>query len=396
MAVVAIIPARGGSKGIPGKNLATIGGRSLVGRSVLAARRSGVADEVIVSTDSDDIGAEALRFGATVVNRPADLSGDTASSESAVVHALEQSSLGIGSYDDVVLFIQCTSPFIDPVGLARATQRVLRDELDVAFAATRSHGFIWRDDGGSAVGVNHDHRVRQRRQDRPVEYVETGAFYAMRADRFLRDEHRFGGRIGVEEVPHSQAIEIDDPDDLERARVLAGGVDPLGPSSLDAAAIDALVMDFDGVHTDNSAYVDQHGTESARVNRSDGMGVAHALKSGLPMLILSTETNPIVERRAEKLGVECISGCEDKLAKLKQWVRENGLVGERIAYIGNDLNDLGCLQWVGSPIVVSDAHPALLQLSVFVTSRPGGHGAVREVTDALVKERQPETKGKYL
>lgn len=390
MAVVAIIPARGGSKGIPGKNLAVVGGRSLVGRSVLAAQRSGVTDEVIVSTDSEDIGAEALRHGATVVDRPADLAGDTASSESAVLHALERSSSSVSSHDDVVLFIQCTSPFIDPAGLARATERLLRDDFDVVFAATRSHGFIWRDDGASMVGVNHDHSVRQRRQDRPTEYLETGAFYAMRADRFLRDGHRFGGRIGIEQVLQSHAIEIDDPNDLERARMLAGDIDPLGPTSLDPSAIDALVMDFDGVHTDNSAYVDQHGMETARVNRSDGMGIAMARESGLRMLILSTETSAIVERRAEKLRVECMSGCEDKLTKLKQWARKNGLERERIAYIGNDLNDLECLQWVGWPIVVSDAHPSLLHLNAFVTSLSGGHGSVREVTDVLVAERRKE------
>ncbi|MEP2372530.1 MAG: HAD hydrolase family protein [Ilumatobacter sp.] len=143
-------------------------------------------------------------------------------------------------------------------------------------------------------------------------------------------------------------------------------------------------MDFDGVHTDNTAIVTQDGDEAARVNRSDGMGVSIARRAGLPMLILSTEVNPIVRHRAAKLGVECIAGCDDKLPALKEWAERNGLGADRIAFVGNDVNDRECLEWVGVPIIVSDAHESLLDTGAIVTSARGGSGAVREIIDMLM------------
>ena len=382
MTVVAVIPARGGSKGVPGKNLRPVGGRSLVGRAVVAALRSGRVDEVLVSTDDADIAAEARRSGAAVVERPDELSGDTASSESALLHAL--AARGGAGHDDVVAFLQCTSPFVDPTRLASAIGRVVDGEHDVVFSVVTSHGFLWTPTAEGARGVNHDHRERLRRQDRPVEHLETGAFYVMRAEGFVEAGHRFFGSIGVEPVDALHAVEIDDPADLELARRLAPLADPLGVAGLDPGAVDALVMDFDGVHTDNTAVVDQDGVEAARVDRSDGMGVSMARRAGLPMLILSTETNPIVVRRAEKLGVECIAGCDDKLPTLRRWVDDRGLDPARVAYLGNDVNDEACLRWVGWPIIVADAHESLLDTRAVVTAAPGGRGAVREVIDRLL------------
>src|SRR4051812_12992965 len=106
--VVAVIPARAGSKGIPGKNLRTVGGRSLVRRAVESARAARLVDGVVVSTDGDDIAAEAVAAGARVVRRPAELAGDEASSESALLHTLEELR-AVGDEPEVLLFLQATS-----------------------------------------------------------------------------------------------------------------------------------------------------------------------------------------------------------------------------------------------------------------------------------------------
>ena len=270
--VVAVIPARGGSKGVPRKNVRRVGGVPLVGRAVAAALAAERIDRVVVSTDDDEIAAVAEEWGAEVVRRPADIAGDTASSESALLHAVEwlaQSGVDVG----VLAFLQATSPFIDPRALDEGIRLVSDGAFDAVFSAIETFGFLWqRDSRGAADGVNHDPSLRPRRQDREPHFLETGAFYVMDAAAFRSAGHRFFGSVGVVEVDETTSLEIDTPEQLELARAIA----PLAPSPWLGRAIDvdAVVTDFDGVHTDDTAYIDASGAESVRVSRSDGMGVS--------------------------------------------------------------------------------------------------------------------------
>ena len=141
--VVAVIPARGGSQGVPLKNLEPVGGRSLLMRAVTACRQSQLIDEVYVSTDHAGIQEEARRAGAQVVVRPAAISGNTASSESAVLHAINEIQ-GDGPAPEVTVLVQCTSPFMNPADLDAAVGRVLAGEDDCAFSAVESHAFLWK------------------------------------------------------------------------------------------------------------------------------------------------------------------------------------------------------------------------------------------------------------
>jgi 3-deoxy-D-manno-octulosonate 8-phosphate phosphatase (KDO 8-P phosphatase) len=141
-----------------------------------------------------------------------------------------------------------------------------------------------------------------------------------------------------------------------------------------------VAFDFDGVFTDNTVYVFQDGTEAVRCWRSDGLGL-RKLERLVQIVILSTERNPVVLRRAEKLGVACQHGLEDKLAALERLADELGLDLSTIAYMGNDINDAACLERVGLPIVTQDAHEDVLRLAKLRTSARGGRGAVREVCD---------------
>ena len=393
----AIIPARGGSQGLPGKNVARVGGVPLVARAVLAALAAERIGRVVVSTDDDAIAEAARDAGAEIVARPAELAGATASSESALLHALEALGLDAPGADDLVVFVQATSPFIDPADLDAAIERVASGERDGVFSAAPSHVFLWRDDAVTgAAGVNHDAAHRPRRQDRAPEYAETGAFYVFRTEGFLAAGHRFFGRIGVQPVHPDHAIEIDDAADLERARAIAPqvdralaaagrrlGADPRHP----LVDVDALVTDFDGVHTDDTVMVDQLGRETVRVSRSDGHGIARLRAAGVPVLILSAEENPVVGRRAEKLGVECAQGIAEKGAVLRDWAAARGIRLDRIAYLGNDRGDLPALGLVGWPIAVADATPEVLAAARHVLQRPGGDGAVRELSDLIVGAR---------
>ena len=389
LATVAVIPARGGSKGVAGKNLLRIGGVSLVGRAVQACRAAESIDAVYVSTDDADIAAAAGEAGADVICRPSELAGDSASSEAALEHALGHLDR-IGVSAGVLVFVQCTSPFIDPAGLDHAVGLIRREEAETAFAGVETHEFLWRRRGRSrapalVAGLNHDRWCRPRRQDREPDYRETGAFYVMAVPGFRAHRHRFFGRTAVVPVAPLSAMEIDSFDDVALASALAPLLDP--KPLLD---VDAVITDFDGVHTDDGASVDQDGWESVRVSRSDGLGVEQLRRAGIPMLVVSKETNGVVLARAEKLQIEVRHGVEHKTETVRGWLEDHGVDPERAAYVGNDINDLGPMALVGWPIAVADAQPEVRQAARMVLTRAGGRGAVREVCDHVLRARSAE------
>lgn len=138
-------------------------------------------------------------------------------------------------------------------------------------------------------------------------------------------------------------------------------------------------------------YVFQDGSEAVRCFRGDGLGLHKLERAGIQTLIISTETNPVVTARSGKLGLRCIQSCEDKRATLDEVVRELALTLDEVAFVGNDINDLPCLESVGLPIVVADAHPDVVSRALYQTKAAGGHGAVREVCDLF--ERELQSKG---
>jgi YrbI family 3-deoxy-D-manno-octulosonate 8-phosphate phosphatase len=150
-----------------------------------------------------------------------------------------------------------------------------------------------------------------------------------------------------------------------------------------ANKIKLIVFDFDGVFTDNRVLTMQDGSETVFCNRGDGLGIAMLKKTGLKLIVISTETNPVVKARCKKLGLSCICGCKNKLAALRHEAMRLGVSLKEAAYIGNDINDLECLRSVYLPIGVADSHPAIIGALKFVTHRKGGEGAVREVCDLI-------------
>ncbi|GAB2952330.1 N-acylneuraminate cytidylyltransferase [Streptomyces heilongjiangensis] len=420
--VLAVIPARGGSKGVPAKNLAPVGGVPLVARAVRECRAARLVTDVVVSTDDHAIAAAARESGAEVVLRPAAIAGDTATSEAAVLHALDAHEALHGVTVDVVLLVQCTSPFIlreDIDGVARA---VVEHGADTALTVAPFHGFLWRDtadeftggethpvgartaaheahgeagglgavapgdgrpapaDTAGGYGVNHDKSFRPRRQDRPQDLLETGAAYAMDAAGLRKHQHRFFGRTEPVRTDPARVLEIDDPHDLARAQALAPLFDANRPGALPTYDdIDAVVLDFDGTQTDDRVLIDSDGREFVSVHRGDGLGIAALRDSGLKMLILSTEQNPVVAARARKLKLPVLHGIDRKDLALKQWCEEQGIAPERVLYVGNDVNDLPCFALVGWPVAVGSAHDVVRGAARAVTTVPGGEGAIREI-----------------
>lgn len=377
-----IIPARGGSKGLPGKNTRPLAGKPLLAWSVEAGLGARGVDKVFVSTDSAEIAAAARAAGAEVIDRPAELAGDTASSESALLHALDVIEAAHGPLETVV-FGQCTAPLMTSADIDGVLDAMSREDADTGFAAVPFHRFVWRaDEAQGWNGVNHDSSVRLRRQDREPEYLEAGSVYAMKADGFRRRQHRFFGRIALHPIDPERDVEIDSLNDFQLAEALLHAR-PKASKAL-PAPLQALVFDFDGVFTDNGVILDSEGNEHIRCDRGDGMGISLLRARGLPMMVLSTEENPILRFRCEKLRLPYRHGLSDKRAALEEWAQREGFDLAKLAYMGNDINDLGCFAAVGFTICPADGHLSARQAADWVTLAPGGAGAVREAADFIL------------
>ena len=148
--------------------------------------------------------------------------------------------------------------------------------------------------------------------------------------------------------------------------------------------IEAVIFDFDGVFTDNNVIVDEDGKEAVTCNRSDGFGISILKKSGLHLLVLSTEKNPVVFKRCEKLGIPCVHGIDDKKTFLSAWLREHDIDCNNAIFVGNDVNDSECLTFVGCGVVVADAHEEVKRISKIILKNNGGKGAVRELCDMII------------
>jgi N-acylneuraminate cytidylyltransferase len=385
---LAIIPARGGSKGIPRKNIRLVCGQPLIAWTIQAARTARSVGRVVVSTDDSEIADVASRFGAEVVRRPAELSGDTASSEQALLHTLEMLEADGADRPPLLAFLQCTSPLTLAEDVDGTLRELVESNADSALTVAPFHHFLWRAEDGNAVGANHDKQVRPMRQARKPQYLETGAVYAMKTDGFRAARHRFFGKTVMHVVPSDRTLEIDDPRDLVMAETLLRIRTERDRENLLPTLPAAVVFDFDGVFTDNGVWLDEDGREAVVCRRDDGMGIQQLKRIGVPILVLSTERNPVVSARARKLGIECIQGCDDKEAALLKWLVERNLAPDRVVYVGNDVNDLDCLRAVGCGVAVADAYPEAQRAARIVLSRAGGRGAVRELCDLITQRAE--------
>jgi N-acylneuraminate cytidylyltransferase len=217
---VAVIPARGGSKGIPEKNLRKLGGVPLVSRTIGTARLAQRIEQVYVTSDSEEILAVAKECGAVPIARPRELSGGMSPSELALLHALS-SIRKRGANPQILVFLQCTSPFTQPEDVDRLVAALDNPKYRSALTVISDHSFLWRLDAhNQAVGINHDpRRQRQMRQQLPPQYRETGAGYAVRVEPFEKGRNRFCPPIALVATNHPQ-IEIDDFSDLQIAELL--------------------------------------------------------------------------------------------------------------------------------------------------------------------------------
>ncbi len=222
MECLAVIPARGGSKGLPRKNLQTVGGRPLIVRAVRSALAASHITRTVVSTNNEEIANVARDAAAEIIMRPTELANDVIMPDFAVLHVLETLAAEEGYHPDLTCFIQCTSPFTRPDDLDRGVEELLAKEADCLLSVIATHVFLWRRTAdGFAESVGHDSNVmRKGRQELEPRYRETGAFYVMRTDGFIAARNRLFGRVTLFEMPPERSVDIDTPLDLEFAEIL--------------------------------------------------------------------------------------------------------------------------------------------------------------------------------
>jgi len=224
MTVAAVIPARGGSKGLIRKNTRPFCGVPLVSWSIRQAREARGVDSVWVSSDDDEILAIAEREGAQAIRRPPELAADESSSESAWLHALDHIETR-GERVELMLAMQPTSPIRESSDLERAVAKVRELELDSLLSCCEIEDFLmWRiGAGGQPVGVNYDYMVRTRRQDLDTRYLENGSFWIFRPSVLRSLGNRLGGKIGLHVMELHKMFQIDTLEDLRLCEVIMRG-----------------------------------------------------------------------------------------------------------------------------------------------------------------------------
>ena len=387
--ILAIIPARGGSKGIPHKNLRPLAGMPLIVHTIEQARNAKQVNRVIVSTDDFEIASVSKSFGAEVIMRPAEISRDNSTSEAAILHVLDKLKLGEAYEPKLVVFLQATSPCRNPEDIDNAILTLVDNNADSCFSAAAEH-FTgrWRiGPDACAKPVNFALDNRPMRQNYPIEYLENGSIYVFKPWVLHKNKTRLAGKIAIYPMGWLESLQIDLPEDIELFEQVIHMRKSKIYSQADRTALSRirlLVIDFDGVMTDNKTLVSQEGNESVFCHRGDGLGLSHLKTTGIEILVLSTETNPVVSARCRKLQIECIQSCENKLSVLKEIAAQRSLDQHEIAYIGNDINDIECMRWVKLPIAPSDAVTAILEIARFITPQPGGSGVVQQVANWIL------------
>lgn len=203
--VVAIIPARGGSKGIPKKNILPLAGKPLIAHTIEASISSGVVDRTIVSTDCQEIANTSKEYGAEIIERPNEFATDTASSESVLFHAIETLEKQ-GYSPDIIVFLQCTSPLRKAEVITEAVNKVINKGYDSALSAYKSFKYYGKHENEEYIPFRKE---RIRRQEMTPWYCDNGAVYVVKKDILLKERNRYGGKIGLVMMSEEDSIEID-------------------------------------------------------------------------------------------------------------------------------------------------------------------------------------------
>ncbi|MGI6250557.1 MAG: cytidylyltransferase domain-containing protein [Anaerolineaceae bacterium] len=401
--VLALIPARGGSKGIPRKNIKNFAGAPLIAYCIAAAKESALITRLIVSTDDQEIAAVAREWGAeTPFLRPADLAQDDTTDLPVFEHALKWLRENEGWQPDIVVQLRPTSP-IRPKGLVDQAISLLlanpqADSVRGVVPSGQNPYKMWQLDTASGEmrpllqvpGLAEPFNAP--RQSLPQTFWQTGHIDAIRT-KVITEQHSMSGKhILPLQIDPRYTVDIDQPSDWPKSEALMSDQaltpsDPLKGRRAFPAKVTTLVLDFDGVFTDDQVITAQDGKEYVCTSRSDGLGLDFLRNQGITQsVILSREENPVVTARARKLKLEVFQGVREKDKALETLIHTRGLNPKEIIFVGNDLPDLVVYPLVGFFACPADARPEVIRRADLVLTHRGGKGAIRELTERILKQ----------
>jgi len=402
---LAIIPARGGSKGIPRKNIRDFAGYPLIVWSIAAGLQARSVSRVIVSTDDEEIAAVAREYGAEApFLRPVELAQDRTTDLPVFEHALKWLEDIEGYKPDIVVQLRPTSP-IRPKDCVDGAVRILVEHTDAdcvrgVVPAVQNPFKMWRFNGYDKPmnpllkvdGIAEPYNAP--RQILPPAYWQTGHIDAIRTSTISRKHSLSGDVVYPLVIDPRYAVDIDTLADWAKYEWLVySDLDMVRPSNKARRGmpkkIELIICDFDGVLTDNRVWTGQDGKETVAAFRSDSIRVRELREIGVEVMILSSEPNPVVAARATKMGVQAIHGVglQDKGRVMREILAQKNVDAQNVIYIGNDLNDLPCFEIAGWSVAVADAYPEVIRAADHVLTKAGGHGALRELCDLLLKQK---------
>jgi YrbI family 3-deoxy-D-manno-octulosonate 8-phosphate phosphatase len=400
--ILAIIPARGGSKGIPRKNIRPFAGHPLIAYGISAGLQAQTVTRVIVTTDDEEIAEVARSCGAeTPFLRPPELAQDRTLDLPVFQHALGWLAEHEDYHPDVVVHLRPTTPLRPPDLVDRSVSLLLaHPEADSVRGITPAHQNpfkMWLMDAEdkpirpltTIPGI--DEPYNSPRQVLPAAYMHTGLIDTIRPATILQLHSMSGRTILPILFDPAYDADLDTPEDWRRAeqRILHGRLKMVWPGKPPRSmpkTVRLLVLDFDGVLTDNRVWVDQDGREMVAANRSDSLGINRLRQAGVETVVISMETNPVVAARCRKMNISWVQGENDKAAALKRLLLDRGVDASEAVFLGNDVNDLPCFPLVGWAVAVADAMPEVARQADFILARPGGHAAVRELCDLIMEQ----------
>jgi len=400
--ILALIPARGNSKSIPRKNIREFAGYPLIAFSITAALQSKHVSRVIVSTDNEAIAAISREFEAeTPFSRPEELARDDTMDFPVFEHALLWLEKNEKYKPEIIVQLRPTSPVI-PIGLIDDAVEVLinhpqADSIRGVVQSEQNPYKMWHiQKNGTLRPVLQIDRLPESynapRQELPQTYWQTGHIDVIRRETILEKHSMSGDTILPIVINPSFAIDIDTPLDWKRAERLVkeGNIDMVYPGKKPRVfpkQVKLLVLDFDGVLTDDRVWVDQNGKETIAASRSDGMGLEMLRRlTDIEVVVMSKETNPVVTARCNKLGISVFQSINQKEKALIDLIDKKKINLEEVVFIGNDLNDIDCFPIVGYAAVPNDAFVTARRNADLVLDHPGGFGAVREICEMLIEK----------
>ncbi len=397
--VLVVIPARGGSKGIPRKNIRLLAGYPLIAYSIEIARQSSLVTRIIVSTEDEEIATIARELGAEVpFLRPPELAQDDTRDLPVFQHALNWLNEKEGYVPDAVVHLRPTTPIRERDSLDRAIKLLIDhpagDSVRAVVVPDKNPFKMWtiRPDGMMNPLIQLDdiqEAYNAPRQSLPDAYWHSGQIDVIRPETLLVKNSMTGDNILPIILDPLYSVDIDTMDTWHYAEwvIQSHKLDLAYPGKHPRAwpeKISLAVFDFDGVFTDNRVWVDEQGHEMVAAYRSDSFGISRLASWGIPTLVISTEPNPVVEARCKKMRVEYVHGVQDKVPVLSEILRQKGIPPSETIFTGNDINDLGCFKLTGFAVAVADALPEALNNADLILQHRGGHGAVRELCELIL------------